>query len=246
MNVEYSKKKPLSLQEHFVELRIRILRSFLSLIPFFVICWFFSDDLLNILRQPLKPFLKSTGGGLIFTAPLDQFMAHLQISFFASVFLSSPYWLAQLWCFFSPGLYKKEKKLFIFFWFMGLVLFLLGTCFAYFVVFPIMFSLLMNFGSGVDQPFITIKNYLSFITRFIFILGLVFEMPLILVFLCRGGMLSSGFLKKYRRQAILILSILSAFITPPDILSLFLLLLPLIGLYELSIWLTGFFEVKRA
>lgn len=246
MNVKDSKKRSLSLQEHFIELRIRVLKSLLGLIPFFAVCWFFSDDLIDILRQPLKPFLKGTGGGLIFTAPLDQFMAHLQISFFAALFLSSPYWLAQLWCFISPGLYKQERKLFIYFWFMGLILFLLGACFAYFVVFPIIFSVLMNFGSGVDQPFITIKNYLSFIIRFILILGFVFEMPLILVFLCRGGIISSGFLKKYRRQAVLILSILSAFITPPDILSLFLLLFPLIGLYELSIWLTGLFEVKRA
>ena len=100
----------------------------------------------------------------------------------------------------------------------------------------------MNFGNGIDQPFIAIKHYLSFILRFILILGLVFEMPLILILLCRGDIISPKDLRKYRRQAILFLSILSAFITPPDILSFFLLLFPLVGLYELSIYLTYFFK----
>ena len=245
MNAENNKTKSISLQKHFIELRMRLLKSLLSLIPSFIICWLFSEQILSALRQPLKPFLKNTGGGLVFTAPLDQFMAHLQIAFFAAVFLSSPYWLGQMWCFISPGLYKKEKKLFMLFWFMGTILFFLGACFAYFVVFPLLFSVLMNFGSGIDQPFITIKSYLSFVICFTLILGFIFEMPLVLVLLCRVGVISSDFLKKYRRQAILFLSILSAFITPPDIFSLFLLLLPLIVLYEVSIWLTCFFKFEK-
>ena len=237
-----SEKKITSLQEHLEELRRRVLMSVLSLLPAFFICWFFSEQILNFLRRPLQPFLANTQGGLVFTAPMDQFTAHLQVSFFAAVFFSSPYWLTQIWCFISPGLYKTEKKIFVFFCFIGALLFLFGVCFAYFVVFPLVFSVLMNFGSGIDQPFITIKNYLSFIIRFTLILGLVFEMPLVLVLLCRSGIISSESLKQYRRQAILLLSVLSAFITPPDVLSMFLLFFPLMGLYELSIWLTGFFQ----
>ena len=231
-----------SFNGHLTELRKRVLNSFLSLLPAFALCWFFSEAILDFLRKPLQPFLSNTQGGLIFTAPMDKVMAHLQVSLFAGVFLSSPYWLSQLWCFISPGLYKKEKKLFILFCFAGTVLFLLGLCFAYFVVFPILFSVLMNFGNGVDQPFITIKNYLSFIIRFSLILGFVFEMPLIIVLLCRAGVISVETLKKYRRQAILCLSLLSAIITPPDVLTLFLLLFPLIGLYELSVYLVHFFK----
>lgn len=242
MKKKPDKKRAVSLQEHLTELRRRILNSFLGLFPAFIVCWFFSEHILDVLRRPLAPFLKNTEGGLVFTAPMDQLMAHLQVSFFSAVFFSSPYWLAQLWCFISPGLYKKERKVFIFFCLIGTVLFLLGVCFAYFIVFPIIFSILINFGSGIDQPFITIKNYLSFLISFTLILGLVFEMPLVLVLLCYGGIISSDFLRKYRRQAILFLSILAAFITPPDVLSLFLLLLPLVGLYELSIWLTYFFK----
>lgn len=238
MNTKNNKEKSSSLSEHLKELRRRILNSFFSLIPAFVVCWFFSERILDILRKPLQPFLYKTNGGLVFTAPMDQFISHLQVSFFASVFLCSPYWLSQLWCFISPGLYKKEKKFFILFCIVGTFLLFCGICFAYFIVLPLVFSVLMNFGGGTDQPFITIRNYLSFVLRFIFILGVVFEMPLILILLCRGGIISSGDLRKYRRQAILFLSVLSAFITPPDILSFFLLLLPLVGLYELSIYLT--------
>lgn len=231
-----------SFNGHLTELRKRVLNSFLSLLPAFVLCWFFSEAILDFLRKPLQPFLSGTQGGLIFTAPMDKVIAHLQVAFFASIFLSSPYWLSQIWCFISPGLYKKEKKLFVFFCLTGTLLFILGLCFAYFIVFPILFSVLMNFGSGIDQPFITIKNYLYFIIRFSLILGFVFEMPLIIVLLCRSGVISVEILKKYRRQAILCLSILSAIITPPDVLTLLLLLFPLIGLYELSIYLARFLK----
>ena len=230
------------MQGHLNELRRRLLNSIVSLLPAFVVSWFFSEQILNFLRRPLQPFLKSTNGGFVFTAPMDEFIAHLQVAFFASVFLSSPYWLGQLWCFILPGLYKKEKKFFVLFWFIGVFLFFLGLCFAYFVVFPLLFSVLMNFGSGLDQPMITIKSYLSFIMRFTLVLAVVFEMPLVLILLCQAGVLSPDVLKRYRRQAIVLLSVLAAFITPPDVLSLFLLLFPLVGLYELSIWLTGFFK----
>ena len=239
-------KSKRTLQEHFLELRKRFLLSFLSLIPSFIICWIFSSDILDILRHPLKPFLKNTNGGLIFTGPMDQFIAHLQVSAFFAVLLSSPYWLGQFWCFISPGLYKKEKKVFILFWGFGILLFLTGVCFAYFVVFPIVFSTLIPFGNGVDQAFITIKEYLSFIIRFTLVFALVFEMPIVLLALCRLGLLSPESLKKSRRIAWVILSILAAFITPPDILSMLLLLFPLIGLYELSLWITQLFTPNKS
>ncbi len=233
-----------SLGEHLNELRLRLLKSVFSLLPAFFICWFFSEPILNFLRRPLEPFLKNTKGGLIFTAPMDQLIAHLQVAFYSAIFLCSPYWLGQLWRFISPGLYKREKKIFVFFWLTGTVLFILGACFAYFAVFPFLFSMLMNVGNSVDQPFITIKSYLSFVARFTFVFGLVFEMPLILLFLCRLGVLSPEILRQHRRHAVLLLSVLSAFITPPDVLSLFLLLIPLMALYEISIQLARFFQKK--
>ncbi len=230
--------------EHLTELRIRLLKSLLSLLPAFMFCWFFSEQILSFLKHPLKPFLKDTNGALIFTAPADNVLAHFQVAFFSAILLSSPYWLNQFWRFISPGLYKKEKNFFLGFWVTGTGLFLLGASFAYFVALPLVFSLFMSFGGGVDKPFITIKNYLSFIIRFILVFGMVFEMPLILVFLCRWNIISLEMLKKYRRHAIVILSAFSALITPPDVLSLFLLGLPLVVLYEVSIFLAGFFQKK--
>ena len=230
------------LWEHLRELRERLIKGLLSLLPFFFICWFLSDHTLNFLRRPIQPFLKHTDGALIFTAPMSAFMAHLQVSLFSAIVLSSPFWLSQLWLFISPGLYKKEKKVFIVFCIMGVALFSLGVLFAYFVVCPIMFSVLMNFGDGMAQPFITIRNYLSFIIRLALTFGLVFEMPLVLALLCRSGFLSPMLLKKYRRHAVLLLALLSAFITPPDVMSMLLLLCPLILLYEFSIYLVSFIK----
>ena len=218
----------------------------MSLVLAFVLCWFFSDFLFDVLRRPVQRFLKTPGGGLIFTAPADQLTAYLQVTFFFAGFLSSPYWLSQIWGFISPGLYKKERALFLIVCFTGTLLFFAGALFAYFVALPLVFSALLNFGGGADQPFITIKNYLSFVFRFVLALGLSFEMPLILFFLCREKILSPQVLKKYRRHAWLALSILSAFMTPPDLLSFFLLWIPLMALYELSLRGVLFFNRKKA
>ena len=235
--VDNNSQSNVRLETHFTELRHRLLKSIFSILIAFLLCWFFSDEILDFFRKPIQPFLKNTDGGLIFTAPMDQFLAHVKVSLFTAVGLSSPYWLLQFWFFISPGLYKMEKKIFLFFWLLGTGLFLLGISFAYFIVFPLVFQVLLFFGNGVDQPMITINNYLSFLIQMIVVFGLVFEMPLLLLFLNRIGFLSVDILKKYRKQAFLILAVVSALISPPDVLSMFLLLLPLVGLYELSIFL---------
>ena len=100
------------LSSHFTELRQRLLKSFLSFIPAFILGWFLAPRILNFLKEPIKPFLKHSGGELVFTAPVDGLLAYLQVAVFSGFFLSSPYWLAQIWLFVSPGLYKKEKKYF--------------------------------------------------------------------------------------------------------------------------------------
>ena len=240
--VDNTSKPAVGLEIHFAELRHRLLKSFISVLIAFLLCWFFSSEILDFFRKPIQPFLKNTSGGLIFTAPMDQFLAHIKVSVFTAVCLSSPYWILQFWFFISPGLYKTEKKLFLFFWLFGTALFLLGTGFAYFIVFPLVFQVLLFFGNGVDQPMITINNYLSFLVQTIVVFGLIFEMPLILLFLNRIDFLSVDILKKYRKQALLILAVVSAFISPPDVLSMFLLLLPLVGLYEFSIFLLIVFK----
>ena len=243
-----NKKPALSagkLETHFTELRQRLFRGIISLVIAFVICWFFSEEILDFFRKPIQPFLKNTAGGLVFTAPMDQFLAHISISFFSALFVSSPYWLLQLWAFIAPGLYRNEKKTFLFFWCTGAGLFLLGACFSYLVVFPFVCRILLSFGSGMDQPMITIKNYLSFLMQMIIVFGFIFELPLVLLFLNRLGLMSVETLRKYRRQAIVLFAGLSALISPPDILSMFLLLIPLVIFYEISVMVL-IFSQKRS
>ena len=236
--------KKTSLLIHWQELRARLLKSFLAVLGGFVLSWFFSREILQFLRQPIAPFLKSTQGAFVFTAPLDNWLAHFHLSFFAGILLASPYWLNQLWRFMAPGLYEKEKKAFLSFWITGFILFLSGAGFAYFIVFPLVFQILIPFGGGVDYPLITIKSYLSFVTRFMLIFGLIFELPLLLAGLCYLGIMSSRTLRQYRKHAIVCMALLSAVATPPDVLSQLLLLIPLILLYEISVCLAWFFSQK--
>ncbi len=237
--------KTSDLKEHFTELRKRLLGSLMVTGICFLLCWFFSSSLLNIIRQPIEPFLKTTKGGFIFTAPLDQFLAHLHLALGAGFFLSSPYWLTQAWLFISPGLYKTEKKHFFILLLTSSLLFWTGVVFATYIVFPLVFRLLLPFGESPDQAFITIKNYLSFFMRSTFVFGLVFEMPVILWALCHTGVLSPATLKAYRKHSLVALALLSAFLTPPDILSQILLFVPLAALYELSIQLTSFLHKPK-
>ncbi len=228
-----------SLVEHLTDLRKCLLRSVMAVVIGFCICWIFSEQLFNIIRQPIAPFLKE--GGLIFTAPMDKFLAHIKVSLLASVILSCPFWIYQIWLFIAPGLYEKEKKYGIAFIFSGSFLFLLGVSFVYFIVYPMAFDFLMNFGGGVDAPMITISDYLSFFTTTTLVFGAAFEMPLILTILGILGVIDHHFLSKMRRYAIVVLAALSALITPPDVISMFAMLVPLTLLYELSIILVKIF-----
>lgn len=237
-------KNPINtnLESHLLELRHRLFKSLLVILICCIICWFFSSQILHFLRQPIQPFLTHTNGSLIFTAPLDAFLAYLQISIFTGVLIASPFWSYQMWQFIVPGLYKTEKKTFTVFWIIGSALFLVGVIFVYVIILPLVFHVLIPFGNIENQAFITIKHYLSFFTRFALVFGGIFETPLILIALCRMDILSPAILKQYRKHAIVFLAFISALITPPDLLSQIVLLLPLIALYEISIYLTQIFK----
>jgi len=228
--------------EHLVELRERLIKAAYCILGFTILAWNFSEQIFNILRRPIMPYLPQ--GGLVFTAPMDKFMAHIKISLMAGVLLSSPLWLWQIWKFVAPGLYSKEKKYAAGFIFSGSLLFTTGAAFAYFIVFPMAFKFLMTFGGDVDKPLITIDHYLSFVATTSVAFGVAFELPLILVILGMMGVISQAFLKEKRRYAILILAIVSAVLTPPDLLSMLMMFVPMLVLYELSVFLVGIFERK--
>lgn len=237
--------KEMGLIDHLVDLRKCLFRSLIAIAIGFAVCINFSEVIFDFIRAPILPYLTGSGG-LVFTAPLDKFMSSLKVSFLAGAIITCPYWLYQLWLFIAPALYKDEKKYAVSFIFFGTILFIVGVCFVYFLVFPMAFKYLLTFGGDVDKPMITISEYLSFFTILTMVFGLAFEMPLVLVLLGMLGVVDHHFLRAKRRIAIMILAVLSAVVTPPDALSMLALLGPLIVLYEASIWIVLLLEKKKS
>ncbi len=235
--------KNLTLTDHLSELRVRLIHSLLALLVMTGICYAFSPELFEIIRQPIEPFLPT--GGLIYTGPMDKFMAHLKLSIVCGVILSCPFWLYQVWKFVAPGLYQKERRYGIGFIFSGSILFVVGVSFAYFIVLPKAFEFLFSYGGTKDTPMISIAEYLSFLSQMCLMFGVAFELPLIIVLLGMLGIVNHKFLREKRRFAVMILALAAAILTPPDILSMSMMLVPLLALYEISILLVIFFEKKR-
>ena len=234
----------MSLVQHIGELRFRVTRAAYGIFAGMAACWGFSDQIFNFVRQPIQQYL--VGGGLVFTAPMDKFMAHIKLAFVAGLLLSSPFWLYQLWSFIAPALYRKEKKMAAGFIFFGTLQFLMGLLFSYFVVLPMAFKFLMSFGGDIDKPMITIDHYLGFVTQTAVVFGLCFQMPVIISFLGLIGVVSQRFLREKRRYAVVGISVVSAIAAPPDALSMILLLVPMWILYELAIIIVGFLEKQKA
>ncbi|MBX2988154.1 MAG: twin-arginine translocase subunit TatC [Bdellovibrionaceae bacterium] len=233
----------LSLIDHLTELRVRLVRSLGIILIATFVCFHYAEWIFNILREPIAPYLPQ--GGLIYTGPIDKFMAYVKIAVVAGVILSCPLWLWQVWQFVAPGLYKREKKYAVGFIFSGSGLFLLGVFFAYKVVLPMAFHFLMTFGGETDKPMIAIDSYLSFVTQITLMFGLSFELPLILVILAMMDLVSRSFLAKNRRYAVMIMAVVSAIVTPPDLLSMVMMLGPMWLLFEFGLILVAIVERKK-
>jgi sec-independent protein translocase protein TatC len=233
----------MTLIDHLRDLRSCLSRAAISILVGMCLCWGISDKIFELIRKPIVPYLQ--GGGLVFTGPMDKFLAHIKISLVMGIIISAPFWLYQLWKFISPALYKSEKKMAAGFVVAGTFQFLVGAGFCYFVVFPGAFEFLMTFGGTTDKPMITISQYLDFFSQTIIIFGLTFEIPVVIAFLGLIGLISQKFLKEKRRYAIVINSILAAIAAPPDVLSMMLLLIPLLVMYEISVLLVGLFEKRK-
>lgn len=208
----------------------------------FAVALYFREQIFDIIRAPIAPYLPNKG--LVFTAPVDKFVAYIKVCFLGSAVITCPLWLYQVWLFVAPGLYKHEKKLAVYFIFFGSFLFAAGTLFVYKLIFPMAFKYLLTFGGTVDTPMITINEYLEFFMLTTLVFGLAFEMPLILVVLGMTGIIDDKFLKAQRRTAVMLLAVLAAVVTPPDAISMLSLLAPLLFLYELSIILVKVLKPK--
>jgi sec-independent protein translocase protein TatC len=227
-------KQPLL--EHLIELRRRLLWSLATLVVAFFICFAFAKDIFAVLVQPL---LKAGQGKLIYTDVFEAFFTQVKVSLFAALMLSFPVIATQLWRFVAPGLYAREKKAFLPFLLLTPIFFAGGACFAYFVAMPWALHFLLSFQGdvgGVQQEALPgVGNYLNFCTRFIFGFGAAFLLPILLMILERAGIITLQQLTKSRRYAIVASAAVAAVLTPPDVVSMLLLLVPLYSLYEFAI-----------
>lgn len=229
------KKKKISFDDelpitsHLEELRWRLIITFIVLILFFAFAFFFSEKILLLIKRPIKEY------ELIFLSPTEAFFAHLKMSFFAAILLSSPLIFYQLWAFISPGLLQKEKKYTIPFVFSASAFFILGLLFSYFAILPLGLKFLLTYKTAGATPRLSINQYISFYCRIMLVFGLVFELPIVTVFFTKIGFLNPKLLTKNRKYAILIIFIASAILTPPDMVTQVLMALPLIVLYEIGI-----------
>lgn len=236
-------EKKLPLSSHLQELRKRLILSFIAIGVGFLICYYFSDTLFNILAAPLMKMMPQDGS-LIFVSVAEAFFTYMKVAFIAGIILTSPFILYQIWAFVAPGLYQKEKKYVIPLVLGGSFFFALGVLFGYFVAIPVGFQFLLGYATDFIKPMPSMKEYLSFSIKFLLAFGLVFEFPVVLVLLTRIGVVDAKTLAKKRKYAILLIFIFAAVMTPPDIISQVLMALPLMGLYELSILLSKIFGKK--
>ena len=235
----------MTLMEHLEELRQRLTRAAIAVGVCFLVAYFFKEQLYGYLTIPLKAAMPPEAK-LIYTAPAEAFFTDLKVAFLAGLVGASPVIFYQLWRFISPGLYESERRSIWPFVIFSSVLFISGTIFCYAVVFPYAFQFFMSFATEEITPMLKLNEYLSFSSMLLFAFGVVFEMPLILVFLGRLGVVTSQGLRKKRKYAILIMFAGAAFITPPDVISQILMALPLMVLYEISIWLVAASQKKKA
>ncbi len=233
-----------TLIDHLRELKKRLVYSMFGIVVGAGVCWLYKELLFDIIRMPIEPFLSTEERGLIYTGLMENFIAYVKISLLGGVVVSCPFWMYHLWCFLSPALYKKEKKYGVGFILSGTLLFLSGILFVYFLVYPLAFDFLLSFGQGQDMALITVNEYLSFFLKTTFLFGMAFEIPLALTILGILGIVSAEFLSENKRYAILFLSFISALMTPPDPLSMIMMVGPMWVLYELSIIAIRFFVPK--
>ena len=238
---------------HLAELRKRLIHSFIFLIIFFISCYFFSEHLYGFLVEPYAKAVRDDGieRRLIFTALQETFLTYLKVSFFAAFFVTCPYILMQVWKFIAPGLYKHEKTAILPYLILTPILFLLGGMLVYYLIMPLAIKFFLSFessGASTNLPIqleAKVNEYLSLVMKLIFAFGISFQLPVVLSLLARVGIVDSEFLKKRRKYVVVIIFAAAAILTPPDPITQIGLAIPLLILYELSIFSVNFIEKKH-
>ena len=219
---------------HLEELRKRLITCAIAVGVGFVISYIFAERLFQILVTPLTRIMPE-GDRLIFTNLPEMFLTYLKTAFICGILLTAPVIFYQLWLFIAPGLYQKEKKFAVPFVVFSTILFVGGSLFGYFVVFPFGFKFFLGFANEYIQALPSVKQYFSFAIKLLFAFGIVFELPVVAFFLSKMGIVTPEFLKKKRKYALLLTFVMAAILTPPDVITQLMMAGPLILLYEIGI-----------
>ncbi len=238
--------------EHLAELRSRLIRALIALIPGTIAGWIYRDELLELLVQP---YLRATADlnlerRLSFIDPADAFFYKAFVALIAGLVVATPFIFWQVWGFISPGLYRREKRMALPFVVVSSLLFVGGVVFAYYTVLEPMFSILLSFGGEVGDsglvldPMVTIDKYLDMATRLVLAFGLTFEVPVVIAFLSLVGLVNWKQLVAFSRWWLLISSVLAAVLTPADVISMLFMLVPLNALYWMAVGFAALFGPK--
>lgn len=230
---------------HLEELRRRLIFSAIAVGIGFVCCYAFAEELFGFLLMPLKSELPE-GDRLIFTNLPEMFLAYLKTAFIAGLLLASPVIFYQLWKFVAPGLYQHERKYGFSFVICSTILFICGALFGYFIVFPFGFKFFLGYANENIQALPSVKQYFGFAIRLLLAFGIVFELPVIIFFLSRMGIVDVAFLRKKRKYALLLAFAMAAILTPPDVITQCMMAIPLILLYEIGILVAWLGESKKS
>lgn len=229
---------------HLKELRDRLLVCIVAVAVAFVLTYYFKERLFDILMQPFVRVMPAKSS-FIFTGITEAFLTYFKISVVAALFLAAPVILYEFWMFVAPGLYEKEKKYVYPFIFFGSLCFLCGALFCYFIVMPNIYGFFVSYARELVTPMPDLKEYMGLTLKLLIMFGFIFELPLLAFYLARAGIIRASTLRKKRRYAILSVFIVSAVITPPDVVSMILIALPLWGIYELGILIAKIFGKKE-
>ncbi len=245
-------KNDVGFVSHLTELRKRLINSLIFLVILFVFCYYFSEYIYGFLVDPYAQAVKNDGieRRLIFTALQETFLTYLKVSFFAAFFITCPYILIQVWKFIAPGLYEHEKSAIMPYLLLTPILFLLGGMLVYYLIMPLAIKFFLSFestGLSTNLPIqleAKVNEYLSLVMKLIFAFGLSFQLPVVLSLLARIGFVDSKFLKERRKYVVVIIFAAAALLTPPDPITQIGLAIPLLILYELSIFSVKIIERK--